>query len=152
MRRWWLMLAVPLALWLAVPAQAQQSVLPYCVTGTSSSGVVLTAPCSSSNALPVTTGTTAPAARHFPGCTVGTTSAQCLAASTALTFVQIQNTSASASVACAWGTAAVLNSTNSVQLAAGQSASWGTGTVGIPNEALNCISSAASTPLYVEWN
>lgn len=96
--------------------------------------------------------TAAPSARNFPGCTVGVASAQCLAAGTAQTFVQLENTSASATVACAWGTAAVLNSATSIQLSAGQSASWGPVTAGIPSGALNCIASGATTPLYVEWN
>lgn len=93
-----------------------------------------------------------PAARHFPGCTVGTSSAACLAAATAATFVQVQNNSATATVACSWGGTAALNSATSFQLAPGQSASWGQTTGGIPNEALNCIASVASTPLYVEYN
>lgn len=92
------------------------------------------------------------ASRHFPGCTVTTSSSSCLAASTAATFVQIQNTSASASMACAWGAAAVLNSSGSFQLAAGQAASWGPMTGGIPSGALNCIASAGSTPAYLEYN
>jgi hypothetical protein len=101
---------------------------------------------------PWVVGAPAAAARNFPGCTVGISSAQCLAAATATQFVQIQNTSASATVACAWGVVAVLNSKTAVQLAAGQSASWGINTGGVPNEALNCIASGASTPLYLEWN
>jgi hypothetical protein len=92
------------------------------------------------------------AARNTPGCTVGTSSAQCLAASTAVSFLQLQNTSASANIACnIVGGTAVLNSSTSVQLGAGQSASWGEGTGGVPSGAINCIASAASTPLYVEW-
>lgn len=90
-------------------------------------------------------------ARNFPGATVGTSSAQALAASTATMFLQIQNTHASNTVACAFGATAVLNSSTSVQLAAGQSASWGPNTAGVPTGALNCIASGATTPLYVEW-
>lgn len=86
------------------------------------------------------------------GCTVQTTSAQCLAAGT-YNHVQIQNTSVSASVACSWGGAAALNSSGSVQLAAGQPALWGGNTAGAPSGvALNCIASGASTPLYLEFN
>lgn len=92
------------------------------------------------------------AARNFPGCTVGASSAQCLAANTAQSFLQVENTSASASIACAFGTAAVLNSATSFQIAAGQGASWGPNTSGVPTAALNCIASGASTPLYLEWN
>lgn len=91
------------------------------------------------------------AARNFPGCTVGVTSASCLAASTAVSFLQVQNTHATANIACAFGVAAVLNSSTSFELAAGQSASWGPTTGGVPTGAMNCISSVASTPLYVEW-
>lgn len=94
----------------------------------------------------------AAAARNFPGCTVGTTSGSCLAAGTAATFLQAQNTSATATIACAFGATAALNAAGSFQLAPGQSASWGPATGGVPTGALNCVASAASTPLYVEWN
>jgi len=100
-------------------------------------------------AMPVTPKTQA---FTFPGCTVGTTSAQCLAASTATNHIQVQNTSTSATLACSWGGTAALNSSSSFQLAAGQSALWGAATSGVPSQALNCISSAASTPVYLEYN
>lgn len=97
------------------------------------------------------------AAQQYPiavhttaGCTVGTSSGQCLAAGR-YRFVQVQNTSAAASIACAWGGAAALNSSGSAQLSAGQPASWGTNTSGVPQQALNCIASAASTPLFLEY-
>lgn len=93
----------------------------------------------------------AASAANFPGCTVGTSSAQCLAASTATQFLQVQNTSVSATVACAWGATAALNSAGSFQLAAGQASSWGPNTAGVRTSALNCIASAASTPVYLEW-
>jgi hypothetical protein len=93
-----------------------------------------------------------PQPRHFPGCTVGATSGSCLAAGVGYNFVQIQNTHATNAIACAWGTAAVLNSAGSIQLAPGQAASWGPMTGGIPNGGLNCIASGASTPMYLEWN
>lgn len=95
----------------------------------------------------------APAGRHFPGCTVGTSSASCLAASTAVNFLQIQNPPTNAvNVACAFGSTAVLGGAGSVMLAPGQSASWGPMTGGVPSGQMNCIAGAASTPLYVEWN
>jgi hypothetical protein len=87
----------------------------------------------------------------FPGATVGTSSAQALAAG-AYNHVQIQNTSVSASIACAWGASAVLNASGSILLTPGQSALWGPTTSGVPASALNCIASAASTPLYLESN
>lgn len=92
------------------------------------------------------------APRHFPGCTVGVASGSCLAGATALTFLQVQNTSTANTIACAFGVAAALNTSTSVQLAVGQAASWGLNTGGVPTGQLNCIASGASTPLYVEWN
>lgn len=92
------------------------------------------------------------AARNFPGCTVGATSGSCLAANTAVGFLQIENTAASNAIACAFGATAVLNSSTSVQLAPGQGASWGPGTGGVPTGQMNCIAAGAGTPLYVEWN
>jgi hypothetical protein len=91
------------------------------------------------------------AARNFPGCTVGTSSASCLAAATATQFLQVQNASATASIACAFGSSAVLNASGSFQLGPGQSAQWGPMTAGVPTGQLNCIANAASTPLYLEW-
>lgn len=85
------------------------------------------------------------------GCTVGTSSAQCLAASTANTWLQVQNTSASAQIACSWTGTAALNSNSSFMLQPGQSASWGLQSSGVPTNALSCIASAASTPLYLEY-
>jgi hypothetical protein len=98
--------------------------------------------------------TTTPKTAAFsaPGCIVGTASAQCLAASTAVNHIQIQNASASASIACAFGATAALSSSGSIQLAPGQSALWGPSTSGVPFGALNCIAGAASTPLYLEYN
>lgn len=114
-------------------------------------GANLQALTASANGLQVET-TPKTGAFTIAGCTVGTSSAQCLAAGT-YNHVQIQNTSASASVACSWGGTAVLNSSGSIQLAAGQPALWGPNTAGSPSGvALNCIASAASTPLYVESN
>lgn len=103
----------------------------------------------SSTAFPITA---APrSAVTAAGCSVGTASALCLAASTANFWIQVQNTSASNSVACSWGGTAALNATGSFLLAPGQSASWGPNSSGVPTNALNCIASAASTPLYVEY-
>lgn len=85
------------------------------------------------------------------GCTVGTSSALCLAASTANLWVQVQNTHATNSVACSWGGTAALNASGSFLLAPGQSASWGLASSGVPTNALNCIASAAASPLYLEY-
>lgn len=90
--------------------------------------------------------------RNFPGCTVGAVSAQCLAAGGSKTFLQVQNAHATNTIACAWGAAAVIGASRSFQLAAGQAASWGPQTGGVPSDQLNCIASGAGTPLYLEWN
>lgn len=92
------------------------------------------------------------AARNFPGCSVTTSSAQCLVTNTAVQFLQVQNTGAGNAIACAFGATAILNNLGSFQLASGQSASWGPNTGGVPTGALNCIAATGTTPLYLEWN
>lgn len=87
----------------------------------------------------------------FAPCTVGVASAQCLAAGLATTHLQIQNNS-TATVACNVNGAAALNSATSFQLTPGQSSNWGGATGWVPTGALNCIASAAASPLYVEYN
>lgn len=99
----------------------------------------------------VTIGVPPPTARNFPGCTVGATTTNCLAASTAQAFLQVQNVHASNNVSCAFGVPAVLNAKEAAFLQPGQSASWGPNTNGVPSGQLNCIASAAATPLYLEW-
>jgi hypothetical protein len=99
-------------------------------------------------AMPVTPKT---ASFNFPGCTITTSSTQCLAAATAINHLEIQNTSGTASIACSFGGTAVLNSAGSITLASLQSALWGPTTAGVPSAALNCISSATAT-LYIEYN
>lgn len=86
-----------------------------------------------------------------PGCTVGTASAQCLAGLATARWLQLQNVHATNTIACSWGGTAVLNAAGSFMLAPGQSASWGLVTSGVPSQALNCIASGATTPLYVEY-
>lgn len=133
----------------AQPANVSQFGGSNVVTGTGASGAGVPRVTVANDSQVITT----PKAGSFsvPGCTVGTSQVQCLAAGS-YNHVQIQNASASASIACSWGGTAVLNSSGSVQLAAGQSALWGPNTAGAPTVALNCIASAASTPLYLESN
>lgn len=100
----------------------------------------------------ITTNPTTTPTFSFPGCTVGTASAACLAGGV-YTHVTIQNVSVGATLACRWGGAAGINESHSVTLTTGQSATWGASTGGAPQStALNCISSAAAQPLYVELN
>lgn len=116
---------------------------------------ILLASCSGNPAfaqpLPVVPQSPASQARVFSGCTVTASSATCLASGLAQQWLQIQNASATASIACAFGAAAVLNASGSVQLAPGQPASWGPNTLGVPPGALNCIGSTSSVPLYIEY-
>lgn len=90
--------------------------------------------------------------KNFPSTTVGTSSAQVLAAAAATKSLTLQNVSVSSTISCRWGGTAVLNGVQNFTLYPGQAASWGAATAGIPNVVLNCIASAASSPLYVEYN
>jgi hypothetical protein len=134
---------------LATIATAVQAAIPAGTAIIGKVGIDQTTPGTTNN---VSVSPLPRAARNFPGCTVGNTTTNCLAASTAVTFLQIQNVDTSASMACAFGVSAVLNDKSSLQLAAGQGASWGPNTGGVPTGQLNCIASGASKPLYVEWN
>ena len=120
------------------------------VTGTGASGAGIPRVTVSNDSQVVTT----PKTGSFTsgGQTIGATAILILSAGT-YNHVQVQNTSSGNSVACSWFTTTpAINSNNSVQLAAGQSALWGPNTAGVPATALYCIASAASTPLYVESN
>jgi len=101
---------------------------------------------------PTVTTTPKTASFTIAGCTVGTSSAQCLAGSTAVNHIMVQNASATANIACSWGGTAAINASNSFQLTPGQSSAWGPFTSGVPSAALNCIAGSASTPLYLEYN
>lgn len=81
-------------------------------------------------------------------CTVGTGSTQCLAAGV-MHSITVQNVSTGANVACTWGGTPALNAAGSIMLSAGQSFTFGPGTSGVPGSILNCIASAAGTPLTI---
>ena len=107
------------------------------VAGSASIGTVVTTP---------KTGTFS-----APGCTVGTSAANCLAAGVATNHVTLENNSGNV-IACSFTTTATLNSGTSFQLSPGQATAYGSGTSGVPSGALSCIASAASSALYVEYN
>lgn len=136
----------------AALAQSAASVVPGFMSPAGTNGCPTTTSCF----VPFSgvSGPGAAQSRHFSGCSVGVASAQCLAAATAKSFVQVQNASASggATIACNWGSAAVLNDKGSFQLQPGQAASWGPNTAGLPSGALNCIASGGATQLWLEWN
>jgi hypothetical protein len=131
---------------LSSPASAQTPVAP-CVTssGLPSSTCI---PAGTSNPFPVKT-SPATGSTGATGATVGTTSALALAAGTRSAVLTLQNVSASAAIACTFapGTAA-LNTAGSFQLAAGQLLTL-SNTSYIPADAINCIASAAATPLTI---
>lgn len=79
--------------------------------------------------------------------TVGTSSAQALAAGSANKFLDIMNESATATIACAFGATAVINGAGSITFPPGWHRSW-EGTF-VPTDAVNCIASGASTPATI---
>ena len=80
--------------------------------------------------------------------TIGVTSAQVLAAdSTRKSTLAIQNVSTTATIACSFSGAAALNTAGSFTIQPSSMLSFSTNYV--PQEAMTCISSAASTPATV---
>jgi len=79
---------------------------------------------------------------------VGTASAQALAASSATVYLFIQNVSTTANVACNFGATAALNTAGSFMLVPNQSRTFEGSFV--PTTVLNCIASAAATPVTIE--
>lgn len=145
------LLAAALVL-LAAPAIAQKY---------DSTGSLMVAPPQAAGPLAPSASTAvipAKAALTIAGCTVGTASATCLAANAASSHLQIQNVTSGTTnyIACTFGGTAALNSSGSFMLApigSGPSAAnWGTATGVVPTGALNCIATAASAQLYVEYN
>jgi hypothetical protein len=83
----------------------------------------------------------------YSSVTVGTSSAQALAAGSASKFLDIMNESASATIACAFGATAVINGGGSITFPPGWHRSWEGSFV--PTDAVNCIASGASTPATI---
>jgi hypothetical protein len=88
-----------------------------------------------------------------PACsaTVGIVSAQVLAPGIAWNSLRLQNTSASARLACRFGSPAILNDPSSFMLKPGDVLTWGgPSNGGVPQAALNCISDTNGTGLHIE--
>lgn len=81
--------------------------------------------------------------------TIGTSSAQVLAAASRQ-LLAIDNESTTATIACAFGAPAAINTAGSFTLAPGVTRVWKD--YPVPADAVNCIASAASTPATVEAN
>ena len=105
-----------------------------------------------STTYPLPTGSTitpATATGKFSQVTVGSSSAQVLAAGGATVYLALINPNApgGATVSCAFGTAAVLNGAGTVTLLPGQIFTMENSF--IDSDAINCIASSASTPFTV---
>lgn len=91
--------------------------------------------------------------RTITSATIGTSSAQALAASAGpRLFLSIDNESATATIACSFGGTAAANTAGSYTIAPGQTRTWGPAAADSPlnGAAVNCIASAASTPATIE--
>lgn len=83
------------------------------------------------------------------GVNVGTTSAQVLAAAPRQ-LLALDNESTTATVACAFGAVAAINTKGSFTLPPGVTRTWNS--YPVPADAVNCIASALATPLTIEAN
>jgi len=93
----------------------------------------------------VVSGTTVPTRNTgaYAAATITNSSAQALAAATAVTFLDIVNESATATIACNFGGTAVINGAGSITIPPNWHRSWEGSFV--PTDAVNCISSVASS-------
>lgn len=132
----------------AIPALAQQAVSP-CTKTTDTFGTTSCVPVTATSPLPVTgSGTSTPTPNTGTGKyvakTVTSASTQMLAAGVATKFLQIKNESTTATIACNLGGVAALNTAGNISLSPGWTATWDSSF--IPSDAINCISSAATSP------
>jgi len=142
-------------LWLfSLPLYAQSTanqVIPGYITtvGCPGSFTSCFVPYSASNPLP-TTSTLAPISSTgtTSAATIGTASAQVIAASTVTTGYSICNVSVSAQVACRIGGTAAINTAGSYMLDPGQCLM--NSPYILDTGVINCIASVASTPLTVQ--
>lgn len=145
-------LLAAMALFMAQSAAMAQQVVVPCVptgNGTNTNGCQ---PVTAENPLPISgtfsaTSTPTNASGAYSSATVGTSSAQVLAASTAKTLLDIVNESTTATIACALGATAVINGAGSITIPPGWHRSWEGSFV--PSDAVNCIASGASTPISI---
>src|SRR4029079_19261931 len=94
------------------------------------------------------------ATRKITAATVTSASTQMLeAVSGSRLFLSINNESATATIACAFSATAAANTAGSYTIGPGATRTWGPGTYevpGAPGGAVNCISSAATSPATIE--
>lgn len=85
------------------------------------------------------------------GCIVGTSSTQCAVAMASRRLLAIDNESATTTIACAFGNMTpALNTAGSWTIPPQSVRDWSGSYV--PNDAVNCIASAAGTPVTIEAN
>lgn len=90
--------------------------------------------------------------RTITAVTIAASSAQAIASSAGgRMFLSINNESTTATIACAFGATAAINTAGSYTISPGQGRTW-TGSRDFPlkGDAINCIASAASTPATFE--
>jgi len=109
-------------------------------------------PCGTTNPVQIGGSITANAAPAnatgaYSAVSIGTTSAQALASSTAKVFLDIVNAGATATIACAFGTTAIINGSGSITIPPNWHRSWEGSFV--PSDAVNCIASASSSPATI---
>lgn len=88
----------------------------------------------------------------FTAVTVGTSSAQALAAAplpNGRKLLAIDNESTTATIACRFGAAAALNTAGSYTIPAGAIMTWSAPSY-VPADVVNCIATAAGTPVTIE--
>lgn len=94
------------------------------------------------------------ATRTITAATVTNSSTQMLAAvAGSRLFLSINNESTTATIACAFSATAAANTAGSYTIGPGNTRTWGPGTYeipGAPGGAVNCISSAATSPATIE--
>lgn len=120
-------------------------------SGTTATGVVIEN--GSGGLAPASGGTVSPPASgtgSTTAVTVTSTSGQALAAAVTRRFLYIGNESTTATIACNLGGTAILNTAGNYTIPPNTGRTWD-GTF-IPSDAVNCISSAATSPATVEAN
>lgn len=144
------------ALVLMASAAHAQNVVAPCVTIPANGQISKSCnPIMSTNPMPVTgtisaTTTPAKASGAYSAATITNSSTQALAASATRGFLDIKNESSTATIACRLGGTAALNTAGSLTIPPNWHYSWDGNFV--PSDAVNCISSAASSPATIGAN
>lgn len=115
----------------------------WCALQTDANGILKTAATISAATLTPTN-----SSGSFAAATITNSSVQYVAAAAAHTILDIKNESTTATIACAFGATAAINTAGSYTIPPGWHRSWEGSYV--PSDAVNCISSAATSPATIE--